>query len=70
MNDLKNTSPALWGKGSKLGYRDLQVNLGLKCNQECHHCHLEASPRHEEMNGLAHHGTDTQGRREDSVPTG
>jgi len=22
----------------------LQVNLGLKCNQQCRHCHLDASP--------------------------
>ena len=28
----------------------LQVNLGLQCNQQCSHCHLEASPqRREEM---------------------
>ena len=27
----------------------LQVNLGLRCNQQCKHCHLEASPRREEM---------------------
>jgi len=26
----------------------LQVNLGLQCNQQCNHCHLEASPRREE----------------------
>ena len=24
--------------------RTLQVNLGLRCNQSCAHCHLEASP--------------------------
>jgi radical SAM/Cys-rich protein len=27
----------------------LQVNLGLQCNQQCHHCHLEASPKRTEM---------------------
>jgi radical SAM/Cys-rich protein len=27
----------------------LQVNLGLRCNQQCVHCHLEASPSREEM---------------------
>lgn len=27
----------------------LQVNLGLRCNQKCHHCHLEASPGRMEM---------------------
>jgi radical SAM/Cys-rich protein len=26
-----------------------QVNLGLQCNQQCLHCHLEASPRRKEM---------------------
>ena len=29
----------------------LQVNVGKKCNQACHHCHVDASPkRTEEMN--------------------
>ncbi|MGQ9645123.1 MAG: arsenosugar biosynthesis radical SAM (seleno)protein ArsS, partial [Thermodesulfobacteriota bacterium] len=27
----------------------LQVNLGLRCNQQCHHCHLEASPQRKEV---------------------
>ena len=27
----------------------LQVNLGLRCNQQCTHCHLDASPRRTEM---------------------
>ena len=27
----------------------LQVNLGLRCNQQCNHCHLEASPHRPEM---------------------
>jgi radical SAM/Cys-rich protein len=27
----------------------LQVNLGLQCNQECIHCHLEAGPHRKEM---------------------
>jgi len=26
-----------------------QVNLGLRCNQQCHHCHLKASPERTEM---------------------
>jgi radical SAM/Cys-rich protein len=29
--------------------RTLQVNMGLRCNQQCHHCHLEASPCRTEM---------------------
>jgi radical SAM/Cys-rich protein len=44
-------------KIAQLGYRGLrsekinilQVNLGLRCNQQCHHCHLEASPSRSEM---------------------
>ncbi len=27
----------------------IQVNLGLKCNQACRHCHLACSPQREEM---------------------
>jgi radical SAM/Cys-rich protein len=27
----------------------LQVNIGLRCNQQCHHCHLKASPDRTEM---------------------
>jgi len=27
----------------------IQVNLGLKCNQSCKHCHLACSPQREEM---------------------
>jgi radical SAM/Cys-rich protein len=27
----------------------LQVNIGLKCNQQCLHCHLECSPERNEM---------------------
>ena len=27
----------------------LQVNLGLKCNQQCLHCHMESSPERKEM---------------------
>jgi radical SAM/Cys-rich protein len=27
----------------------MQANLGLRCNQQCVHCHLEASPERREM---------------------
>ncbi len=27
----------------------IQVNLGLKCNQSCRHCHLDCGPKREEM---------------------
>jgi radical SAM/Cys-rich protein len=29
--------------------QNIQVNLGLKCNQSCTHCHLACSPQREEM---------------------
>ena len=32
-----------------LEIQTLQVNLGLRCNQQCLHCHLDASPRRTEM---------------------
>ncbi|MFK7867174.1 MAG: arsenosugar biosynthesis radical SAM (seleno)protein ArsS [Alphaproteobacteria bacterium] len=33
------------------GVKILQVNIGKKCNQACHHCHVEAGPnRTENMN--------------------
>ncbi|HEY8462164.1 MAG TPA: radical SAM protein, partial [Blastocatellia bacterium] len=27
----------------------LQINVGRKCNQACHHCHVEAGPSRAEM---------------------
>jgi radical SAM/Cys-rich protein len=30
----------------------LQVNVGYRCNQSCHHCHVNASPDRREMMGL------------------
>ena len=27
----------------------LQVNVGKRCNQACHHCHVEAGPQRGEM---------------------
>ena len=29
----------------------LQVNVGYRCNQACHHCHVNASPDRKEMMG-------------------
>ena len=29
--------------------RTLQVNVGKRCNQACHHCHVEAGPRRTEV---------------------
>ncbi len=31
------------------GVATLQVNVGKKCNQACHHCHVEAGPNRAEM---------------------
>jgi len=39
---------AIGGPISALGIEVLQVNLGLRCNQSCAHCHLGASPLREE----------------------
>src|SRR6266700_4550766 len=29
----------------------LQVNVGYRCNQTCHHCHVNAGPTRKEMMG-------------------
>ncbi len=31
----------------------LQVNVGKRCNQACHHCHVEAGPKRTEVMGAA-----------------
>lgn len=42
---INSTFPAL--RRQKL--ETLQVNLGYKCNQQCFHCHVNASPKRKEM---------------------
>ena len=45
-------SKKLSGKGGELKRgvaNTLQINVGLRCNQGCRHCHLEAGPNREEM---------------------
>ncbi len=37
------------GKLTAQDIRVIQVNVGLKCNQSCTHCHLDASPQRTEM---------------------
>ena len=38
------------GQGlTALGLEVLQVNLGLQCNQQCGHCHLQAGPGRKEV---------------------
>lgn len=46
MNEFELKIGDLLGDGLHAADIDIiQVNLGLKCNQECIHCHVEASPR-------------------------
>ncbi len=46
----KNISPQTGDTGLlSEAVETLQVNLGLKCNQQCLHCHLECSPSRMEM---------------------
>jgi radical SAM/Cys-rich protein len=50
MNDFEKKVAGINGQGlhsQEIG--TIQVNLGLRCNQQCIHCHLEASPLRTEM---------------------
>jgi radical SAM/Cys-rich protein len=50
MNDFEKQIDGNGGDGlHSFNLEILQVNLGLRCNQKCHHCHLEASPQRMEM---------------------
>lgn len=51
MNDFENRISAQHGIEGLFSdtIETLQVNLGLKCNQQCLHCHLESSPERKEM---------------------
>ncbi len=50
MNDFEKQVAKNGGEGLHSSeIETLQVNLGLKCNQQCTHCHLEASPKRKEM---------------------
>jgi MoaA/NifB/PqqE/SkfB family radical SAM enzyme len=45
LNDFDKKIAEMSGDGLHSQKIDtLQVNLGLLCNQQCGHCHLEASP--------------------------
>jgi radical SAM/Cys-rich protein len=49
MNDFENQISGITGGGlHSQRIEILQVNLGLQCNQQCVHCHLEASPQRTE----------------------
>jgi radical SAM/Cys-rich protein len=50
MNDFEKQIVAKSGDGlQSQKIETLQVNLGLRCNQQCNHCHLGASPHRKEM---------------------
>ncbi len=50
MNDFEKQVVGKSGEGLySLRIEILQVNLGLRCNQQCGHCHLEASPDRNEI---------------------
>jgi radical SAM/Cys-rich protein len=50
MNEFEKQIADMCDKGLySLKIETLQVNLGLRCNQQCTHCHLEASPQRREM---------------------
>ena len=50
MNDFEKEIAKINGDGLySLKIDTLQVNLGLRCNQQCTHCHLEASPNRTEV---------------------
>jgi radical SAM/Cys-rich protein len=50
MNSFEKKVRALTGRGLSTGeIRTLQVNVGLRCNQRCTHCHVDASPRRSEL---------------------
>jgi molybdenum cofactor biosynthesis enzyme MoaA len=50
LNDFEKKVAGIDG-GSLLSQKidSLQINLGLRCNQQCAHCHLEAGPQRSEM---------------------
>ena len=50
MNDFeKQVEAIVGGTLHSLELETLQVNIGLRCNQACRHCHLAASPARPEM---------------------
>lgn len=50
MNDFEDKIARLGQQGLRSQEVEIfQVNLGLRCNQQCIHCHLEASPFRGEM---------------------
>jgi len=52
VNNFERQIGGINGEGlHSVSIETLQVNLGLRCNQQCAHCHLEASPQRDETMG-------------------
>jgi MoaA/NifB/PqqE/SkfB family radical SAM enzyme len=52
MNDFdQRVRESTGGNLESAGISTIQVNVGLKCNQQCVHCHVAASPKRKEMMG-------------------
>ena len=50
MNNFEKQIAEVGSEGlHSLKVKTLQVNVGFRCNQQCNHCHLEASPQRKEM---------------------
>ena len=50
MNEFDKKIRGVTGDGlSETSLGTLQINIGLRCNQECRHCHLVASPSRTEI---------------------
>jgi len=49
---LEKLLPTDFPSISRKPLETLQVNLGYKCNQQCLHCHVNASPKRKEMMSL------------------
>lgn len=50
MNEFDRTLRQNTGRDLQAaGPRTIQVNVGLRCNLSCHHCHVEGSPRRTEV---------------------
>lgn len=48
-NPLPHLNHLDFPKISRRRLQTLQINIGLKCNQQCVHCHVNASPKRTEM---------------------
>ncbi len=51
MNEFESAVRNVGGRMLSMGIDCIQVNVGLKCNQHCAHCHVEASSSRTEMMG-------------------